>query len=194
MEILFVTHNDNKAKEIRSKISSDILIKGLSDFNFSDEIAETGSTLEENAAIKARYAHDRLGVDCFADDTGLEVLALNNAPGVFSARYAGLQCSADDNIDKLLLNLKNSEHRMARFRTVICLIINDKEHFFEGKVDGVITESRMGNGGFGYDPIFKPNGFVQTFAQMSLEQKNKISHRALAVDQLVRFLETATSI
>jgi XTP/dITP diphosphohydrolase len=193
MELLFVTHNAHKVKEIESKLGNLFRIKSMTDFGLNDDIEESGSTLEENAQIKARYVQEKLGMDCFADDTGLEVEVLNGRPGVYSARFAGPDCIAENNITKLLNELKNQDNRSAQFRTVICLIIEGKEYLFEGKIKGKIVENKAGVDGFGYDPIFQPNGYSKTFAEMSLEEKNTISHRALALNQLVEFFEAKAS-
>lgn len=189
MEIIFATHNSNKTREIKSQLGSKYDIKSLSEIGFTKDIEETETTLEGNAFLKVRAIHNATGKNCFADDTGLEVAALNGAPGVYSARYAVEACNADDNMDKLLLALKGSKNRKARFRTVIALILENKEYTFEGICEGEILTERRGEEGFGYDPIFKPTGFERSFAQMSLEEKTKISHRGLAVSKLVDFLK-----
>ena len=179
MQLVFATHNNNKLKEIQALMPAHITLKSLTDI---------GCT-EDNALIKARYVKNKYGYDCFADDTGLEVNALNGEPGVYSARYAGEQKSSSDNIDKLLAKLKNSKDRSAQFKTVIALIINDTEHIFTGICKGQIIKDKKGNGGFGYDPVFQPDGYDKTFAEMSLELKGKISHRGLAVQKLLNFLQ-----
>lgn len=191
MDLLFASNNAHKVEEVRAKLAPRFNVRSLRDVVGDVDIPETGATLEENAAIKARYLHEQTGMDCFADDTGLEIKALNGEPGVYSARYAGEGCSFDDNMDKVLLNLKGHTDRSARFRTVICLIYQGSEYLFEGVVDGQMMEERVGENGFGYDPIFRPAGFQQTFAQMNMEQKNRISHRGLAVQKLVDFLTTS---
>jgi XTP/dITP diphosphohydrolase len=189
MDILFATNNAHKLAEVQSKLAPlGYRVKGLREVIGEVDIPETGSTLEENAAIKARFLSDRTGMDCFADDTGLEVSALGGAPGVYSARYAGEGCSFDDNMDKLLSALDGAADRSARFRTVICLIKEGTEYLFEGEVKGVILEKRTGSKGFGYDPIFRPDGHDKSFAEMTMDEKNAISHRGLAVEQLVRHL------
>ncbi len=160
----------------------------LAQCGITEDIPETASTIEGNSSLKSHYVYDRLSVDCFADDTGLEVDALGGAPGVHSARYAGKAKCNEDNIALLLANLEGQSNRRARFRTVISLIWNGCEHLFEGVVDGVITESRHGDGGFGYDPVFMPEGYDVTFAQMDAKTKNAISHRGRAVEKLVAFL------
>jgi XTP/dITP diphosphohydrolase len=189
MDILFATNNAHKLAEVQFKLEPlGYRVKGLREVIGEVDIPETGSTLEENAAIKARFLSDSTGMDCFADDTGLEVSALDGAPGVYSARYAGESCSFDDNMDKLLSALDDTTDRSARFRTVICLIKEGKEFLFEGEVKGVILEERSGSEGFGYDPIFRPDGHDRSFAEMTMDEKNAISHRGLAVEQLVRHL------
>lgn len=188
MQLLFATNNKNKIKEIASHISSKINLLGLEDIGCKDELPETQDTLEGNALQKARFVHDNYKVNCFSDDTGLEVEALDGRPGVYSARYAGEQKSAEDNMDKILGEMKQFENRKAKFRTVIALIFDGKEFLFEGFIEGKITYEKKGGKGFGYDPIFIPDGSQMTFAEMNLDEKNKISHRALAVNKLVNFL------
>jgi XTP/dITP diphosphohydrolase len=195
-ELVFATHNEHKIHEIQAILSQEYRILGLDDVEFQDSVPENANSLEGNASQKAWYVHHRLGKDCFADDTGLEVDCLNGAPGVYSARYADLtnERKADEptsvaNIRKLLARMQGETNRKARFRTIISLILEGKEHVFEGIVEGVILEGEKGSGGFGYDPVFLPSGFTETFAEMSLEQKNIISHRALAVLKLVTFLK-----
>jgi XTP/dITP diphosphohydrolase len=192
MELLFASNNAHKVEEVRAKLVPRFNVLSLREVVGEVDIPETGATLEENAAIKARYLHGRTGMDCFADDTGLEIKALNGEPGVYSARYAGEGCSFDDNMDKVLGNMTGHSDRSARFRTVICLIYQGKEYFFEGEVKGELLYERAGEKGFGYDPIFRPEGFQETFAQISMEQKNLISHRGLAVQKLVSFLSTCS--
>ncbi len=170
-----------------------VVVKTLQDLNCDDDIPETGDTLEENALIKARYVYQKFGVACFADDTGLEVEALNGKPGVLSARYAGEAKNADDNMNLLLHQLQNITNRNARFRTVIALIIDGRELLFEGIVNGVILEEKTGTEGFGYDPIFKPNESADSFAEMNLDDKNKISHRGRAIAKLVHYIETSAN-
>jgi XTP/dITP diphosphohydrolase len=188
MKIVFATHNRHKLKELISLMPKSIQLLSLDDINQIDEIPETGDTLDQNAALKSTFVHQKFGLNCFADDTGLEVEALGNEPGVLSARYAGSEKDAKKNMEKLLLKLNGINNRRARFRTVISLIINNNEWQFEGCVTGQIAMSPMGNEGFGYDPIFIPDGYSQTFAQLSLHEKNKISHRAKAVEKLIAFL------
>jgi len=187
-KIVFATGNPNKLKEINAAIKS-FKIVGLKDLGINEEIPETGITLKENALQKAKYVYDKTGLNCFSDDTGLEIEALNNKPGVYSARYAGADCSAENNMQKVLKELYSIRNRKAKFKTVIALILNGKEFFFEGAVNGNILKEKKGSGGFGYDPIFKPEGYKETFAEMSIGLKNKISHRGLAVKKLVAFLE-----
>ncbi len=190
MELVFATANQNKAKEIQTLIPSFIKIKSLNDINCLEDIPETQATIEGNASQKAFYVFDKYKVNCFADDTGLEVEALNGRPGVLSARYAGEMKDANANMDKVLEELVGNENRKARFKTVISLVMNGKEHLFEGIVDGVILTHKLGSEGFGYDPIFVPNGYDKTFAELSIAEKNKISHRAIATNKLVAYLNS----
>ncbi|MDY9920093.1 MAG: non-canonical purine NTP diphosphatase [Proteiniphilum sp.] len=187
-EIVFATNNQHKLDEIRKITGGRLRILSLADIDCHEEIEETGSTLEENALIKAGFVREKYGYDCFADDTGLEVGALDGAPGVYSSRYAGNGCNPADNMDKLLSALKGAENRSAQFRTVIALVINGKEHLFDGVIKGKIIEEKRGTTGFGYDPIFMPDGYDKTFAELGNEVKNSISHRALAMEKLVGFL------
>lgn len=191
-KIVFATGNLNKLKEIKSAINS-FEIVGLKDLGITEELPETGTTLRENALQKAKYVYDKTGVNCFSDDTGLEIESLNNRPGVYSAMYAGADCNAENNMRKVLSELKTFQNRKAQFKTVIALIINGKKFYFEGKVEGTILKEKNGIRGFGYDPIFRPNGYDETFAQMSIELKNKMSHRGLAVKKLVAFLNQDSS-
>lgn len=193
MELVFATQNPNKAKEINSKLGDAFSIVDLKSLNITEDIPETSDTLKGNALQKARYVYQKTKRNCFADDTGLEVEALNGEPGVLSARYAGLQKNASDNMKLLLRNLESKPDRKARFRTVIALIINGEEHLFEGIANGIITPDKQGNEGFGYDPIFMPEGFNTTFAQMSLDEKNKLSHRAKAFDKMKDYLTSENS-
>lgn len=188
-EICFATNNQHKIEEVRAIIGSDFRILSLREIGCHEELPETGETLEANSRQKAEYVFSKYNIPCFADDSGLEVAALNWAPGVFSARYAGEQRNDNDNIDLLLRNMSDSEDRVARFRTVITLIGMQGVHAFEGIIEGTITRERRGNGGFGYDPVFIPDGYDVTFAQMSPAQKNAISHRAVAVQKLAVFLK-----
>ena len=186
-KLIFATHNPNKLAEIKRAVNS-VEVIGLKDIGIQEDIAETGEILEENALIKSQYIYQKTGLACFADDTGLEVDALNGKPGVYSARYAGEQSTAEANIQKLLSELENQKIRTARFRTVISLILHGKKYFFEGEVKGEILHQKTGKDGFGYDPIFKPLGYDQSFAQMTMAQKNEISHRGIAVKKLIHFL------
>jgi len=188
MDIVFVTNNMNKLSEIRSLISSNYNLMSLEEINFNDEIKETESTLEGNALLKARHIFSKYKLNCFADDTGLEVDFLDGAPGVYSARYAGPNCLAKDNIEKVLNELKDANNRKAKFITVIALIIEGEEFVFKGECRGVLIKKPIGSDGFGYDPIFLPNGSNLTFAQMDKYEKGKISHRGLAVKKLLAFL------
>jgi XTP/dITP diphosphohydrolase len=192
MELVFATANQNKAKEIQTLIPSFIKIKSLNDINCVEDIPETQTTIEGNASQKAFYVFEKYNVNCFADDTGLEVEALNGRPGVLSARYAGEMKDANANMDKILHELAGIENRKARFKTVILLVINGQEHLFEGIVDGTLLTHKLGSEGFGYDPIFVPNGYDKTFAELSIAEKNKISHRARAVNKLVEYLNQLT--
>jgi XTP/dITP diphosphohydrolase len=188
-QLVFATNNAHKLQEVAAKIAGKIKILSLDDIGCRDDIAETGVTFRENASIKSHYIYNKYKLNCFGDDSGLEIDALNGEPGVYSARYAGEHGNHEANMDKVLEKLKNEDNRKARFRTVISLIWNGKEVFFDGVVEGSIRRKRSGAKGFGYDPIFEPAGYSITFAEMSLEEKNSISHRALAVEQLVEFLE-----
>ena len=185
---ILASANKNKYIEIASRLTH-IKLLSLVDVGHVDEIIESGMTLKENALIKAKTIYEKYHISSISDDTGLEVHALNGEPGVFSARYAGLPSNSTENIKKLLFNLNQVEDRRARFRTIICLKTKQEQVFFEGVVNGMITHQIMGDSGFGYDPIFIPDGYTQTFSQMSLEQKNKISHRSLAVEKLIQYLE-----
>ena len=187
-KLVFSTNNEHKLEEVKAILEPYYQILSLKDIGEDTDIPETGETLEDNALIKANYLWDTYHTNCFADDTGLEVEALNNAPGVYSARYAGEQKSSTDNVAKLLKELEGKENRNAQFRTVIALIIDGKKYVFEGKIKGVITTSARGDSGFGYDPVFQPEGYDKTFAELTLADKNEISHRARAVEQLALFL------
>ena len=189
MQLCFVTNNKNKLLEVSSILKPIIKINSLDDIEFYDQIPETGSTLEENSLEKAKYIYDKFGMNCFADDTGLEIDSLDGAPGVYSARYAGLNCNADDNIKLVLNKMKGFSNRKATFRTIITLFLDSEQFFFEGKVDGKISIEPKGDFGFGYDPIFIPNGFNITFGEMSSVDKNKISHRKKAINRLSLFLD-----
>ena len=189
MDLIFASHNENKVFEIANLVGNKYKILSLNDINFKEDIIENGSTLQENALIKARTIFNETGKNCFADDTGLLVKSLNNKPGVYSARYAGEQKNADDNMNLLLLNLNNKTDRQAKFTTVIALIMNGNEFIFEGELAGSIILEKKGSNGFGYDPIFKPNGYNYTLAQLDITEKNKISHRALAFKKMIDFLK-----
>ena len=186
-KIVFATGNPNKLKEIKSAING-FEIVGLKDLGITEEIPETGDTLKKNALQKAKHVYDKTGLDCFSDDTGLEIGALNYRPGVYSAMYAGPNCNAENNMRKVLKELEGKTNRNAQFKTVIALILQGKEYFFEGVVKGEILKEKKGKDGFGYDPIFRPVVYKESFAEMSIAQKNEISHRGLAVKQLVNFL------
>ncbi|MFH0761552.1 MAG: non-canonical purine NTP diphosphatase [Bacteroidota bacterium] len=187
-ELIFVTNNRHKLFEIRQITGDGFTVNGLSDIGFSGEIPETEPDLEGNALMKARYIYERYGADCFADDTGLEVDALDGAPGVFSARYAGENATYADNVIKLLEAMNGKVKRTARFRTVIALILDGREYLFKGTVEGTILTENRGNKGFGYDPVFLPDGYDKSFAEMTHDEKNSISHRGRAVAALVQFL------
>ena len=188
MKLVFATHNQNKFREVQAMMPSYIELLSLTHIDCNEDIAETEATIEGNAILKAKYVKDNYGYDCFADDTGLEVIALNNEPGVFSARYAGPENDAEANMKKLLLNLSDKENREARFKTAISLVFEGREELFIGICDGEILELQRGNDGFGYDPVFKPKGYKDTFAEMSLEQKSEIGHRGRAIRQLIDYL------
>lgn len=188
MKLIFASSNHNKILELQSILPKTITILSLESIGCFEDIPETSDTIEGNAIQKANYITEKYGLDCFADDTGLEVDSLNGAPGVYSARYAGLQRSADDNMTKLLEALSHKENRKAQFKTVIALNLRGEQYLFTGTARGEITVAKTGNQGFGYDPIFQPEGFQETFAQLSLEIKNKISHRGKATQQLIDFL------
>ena len=188
-KLVFATNNAHKLEEIRAILGDKVEILSLNDINCHADIPETADTLQGNAALKAQYIFENYGLDCFADDTGLEVEALNGAPGIYSARYAdGEGHDSEANMKKLLSDMQDKENRKARFRTVICLIEDGKEHFFEGIVNGSIIRERKGGAGFCYDPIFMPDGYSETFAEMGNDEKNKISHRARAVQELCEYL------
>jgi XTP/dITP diphosphohydrolase len=189
MKLVFATNNKNKILEVQQLLPESIEIISLESIGCFEEIPETANTIEENAIMKANYISEKYGYNCFADDTGLEVDALNGEPGVFSARYAGYHKNSEDNMDKLLRTLENNPNRKAQFKTVIALNINGNQHLFSGIARGEITRNKIGNEGFGYDPIFKPEGYQQTFAQLSLKEKGTISHRAKATVQLITFLK-----
>lgn len=190
MNIVFATNNINKIKEVQSLLPNTITLISLESIGCFQDIPETADTIDGNAILKANYVTEKYGYDCFADDTGLEVEALNSEPGVYSARYAGEQKNDDDNMNLLLKNLQNHNNRNAQFKTIIALNLNGEQHLFTGIVAGKITLEKIGNQGFGYDPIFQANGFSETFAQLSLAQKGEISHRGKATKQLIHFLNT----
>lgn len=189
-ELIFATNNKHKLTEIQSIVGSDFIIRSLGDIGCTEDIAETASTLEGNALLKAEYVFSKYGMDCFADDTGLEVEALDGRPGVFSARYATDGHDFEANIDKILFELEGISNRKARFRTVIALYLDGSVNYFEGIVNGEIIHARKGIEGFGYDPVFLPDGYELTFAEMPLSEKNKISHRARAVNKLINYLQS----
>ena len=190
MQLVFATNNHNKIKEVQSLIPQHIKLLSLEDIGCLEDVPETQTTIEGNAKQKAEYIKTNYGYDCFADDTGLEVLALNGDPGVYSARYAGEQRNADDNMNKLLNELKPHANRHAQFKTVIALHLNGKLQTFTGICEGDITQTKQGDKGFGYDPIFKAKGYTKTFVEISLEEKNTIGHRGKAVKQLIDFLNS----
>jgi XTP/dITP diphosphohydrolase len=191
MDLIFATHNRHKVSEVQAMLPAGIHVRSLSDLGCDEDIPETADTLQGNALQKAQFVHERYHCNCFADDTGLEIDALDGRPGVYSARYAGEGCSFDDNVRKVLAELENVplKQRTARFRTVVALVLDGRTYFFEGKVEGLMTLERHGVEGFGYDPIFLPEGYGQTFAEMDASEKNRISHRGRAMAKMVGFLE-----
>lgn len=189
MQLVFASNNKNKIKEIQQLLPSSIQILSLEDIGCHEEIPETADTIEGNAILKADYVTQKYGYNCFADDTGLEVEALNGEPGVYSARYSGEQKNADDNMNKLLDKLSEHQNRNAHFKTVIALNYNGEQHLFTGIAKGKITLEKSGNQGFGYDPIFQPEGFKETFAELPMETKNQISHRGKATQMLISFFK-----
>jgi XTP/dITP diphosphohydrolase len=189
MKLVFATNNKHKLQEVRDIVGDRVEVLSLADINCYDDIPETADTLQGNALIKARHIYAKYGLDCFADDTGLEVEALGGAPGVYSARYAGDECNSEANMQKLLQNLTGETNRNAQFRTVIALIIRGEEKLFNGIVKGTIATEKKGDSGFGYDPIFIPEGHSESFAQMSSEMKNSMSHRFRATQQLGDYLK-----
>lgn len=194
MQLTFASNNAHKLDEIRAKlVGADFEVLSLKESGINEELPETGDTLEANAFEKANRVYSKFGLNCFADDTGLEVHALSGAPGVYSAMYAGEKATYGENVEKLLTEMKGKTNRKARFRTIISLVLDATEYRFEGIIEGKILENARGTQGFGYDPVFVPDGFNETFAEMSAEQKNKISHRGLAVEKLVRFLKEDVS-
>ena len=188
MKLVFATNNPNKLSEIRMLLPSSIELLSLKDIECFEDLPETSDTLEDNAAQKSYFVYDNYGYNCFADDTGLEIDALNGRPGVYSARYAGVDSIAENNIKKVLSEMEQFDNRDASFRTIISLVIDGKEYQFDGEIEGQITPEKWGKKGFGYDPIFLPDGFEKSFAQMSIQQKNDISHRGIAVKKLIDFL------
>ena len=189
MKLVFASNNKNKIQEIQALVPNTIQIVSLEDIGCTEDIPETADTIEGNAILKANYVTEKYGYDCFADDTGLEVEALNGAPGVYSARYAGEQKDANDNMDKLLSELKDESNRKANFKTVIALNLNGKQNLFTGIINGKIIEEKIGTNGFGYDPIFVADGYEKTFAELTMEEKSTISHRGIAVKELILFLQ-----
>jgi len=189
-QLVFATNNLHKLEEVAAKISGQIKLLSLEDIGCTEDIEETGHTFAENASLKSNYIYQKYQVNCFGDDSGLQVDALNGEPGIYSARYAGTHGNHQANIDKVLDGLKEASNRSARFLTVISLIWEGQEHFFEGVVEGTIRHERSGAEGFGYDPIFEPAGYNITFAEMSMDQKNSISHRGRAMDKLIAFLNS----
>ncbi|NHF59360.1 non-canonical purine NTP diphosphatase [Flavobacteriaceae bacterium TP-CH-4] len=189
MELIFATHNQHKLEEVKKLFPSDIILKSLNDIGCAEEIPETGKTFEENARIKADYVTSHYALPCFADDSGLLVDALDGAPGVYSARYAGPQKNPDDNMRKLLEAMNDATDRSARFHSVIALNMNNAHRVFKGTVEGDITTEKRGTDGFGYDPIFRPKGYERTFAELSTQTKNSISHRGKAMRQLITYLK-----
>ncbi|WP_439553786.1 non-canonical purine NTP diphosphatase [Flavobacterium macrobrachii] len=189
MKLVFASNNKNKIREIQILVPNDIQILSLEEIGCVEEIPETADTIEENAILKANYVTQKYGYDCFADDSGLEVDALNGEPGVFSARYAGEPKNDDNNMDKLLSNLKDKINKKANFKTVICLNYKGNQQLFTGIINGKIIEEKIGNNGFGYDPIFVADGYLKTFAELSIKEKASISHRGIAVKKLIDFLK-----
>jgi len=193
MKLIFASRNENKFLEIEKIIPKKIQLGNLNELNFYDEIPENEETIEGNATFKAEFIHSKFGVNVFADDTGLEVEVLNGKPGIHSARFAGIECNSNKNINKLLELLKNKKNRKARFKTIIVLIFKQQIYQFEGIVNGEILYKRKGKNGFGYDSIFKPMGLNKSFAELSIEIKNKISHRAIAMSKLIDFIKEIKS-
>ena len=189
MKLVFASNNKNKIQEIQALVPNTFQILSLEEIGCTEDIPETADTIEGNAILKANYVTEKYGYNCFADDTGLEVDALNGAPGVYSARYAGEQKDANDNMDKLLSELNDKSNRKANFKTVIALNLNGKQNLFTGIINGKIIEEKIGTNGFGYDPIFVADGYEKTFAELSMEEKSTISHRGIAVKELILFLQ-----
>jgi XTP/dITP diphosphohydrolase len=192
LQLVFATHNANKLKEIQQQLGTAFTLVSMSDINCTTDIEETGETFAENAQLKTNYISTNYDLNCFGDDSGLCVNALNNAPGVYSARYAGEQKNDHDNMNKLLLALEGNSNRTAYFKTVISLQFNNKNYLFEGEIHGTIALEKRGTNGFGYDPLFVPNGYNKTFAELDSETKNTISHRAIAFKKLIQFLHNTT--
>jgi XTP/dITP diphosphohydrolase len=187
-QLVFATHNAHKLEEVAHKLNGKIQLLSLTDIGCREEIPEIGTTFSQNAAIKSHYVYNKYHINCFGDDSGLEIDALNGEPGVYSARYAGKHGDHAANMKKVLDSLNAVTNRKALFRTVICLLWEGNEHFFEGAVEGTIRHELSGSGGFGYDPIFQPEGYTTTFAEMTLAEKNSISHRAVAMEKMIAFL------
>lgn len=189
MKLIFATHNDHKLNEVRSILGGKISISGLKEIGYFESINETGNTLKENSLLKAKFIHEKFNTDCFSEDTGLEVEAIDNKPGVLSARFAGNDRNSEENIEKLLSLLENKKNRNARFRTVVTLVYENKFYFVEGKVNGVILNKKRGINGFGYDPVFCPTGFDKSFGEISAIHKNMISHRSIAFIKLKKLIQ-----
>lgn len=188
MKLIFATHNHNKLKEVQALMPDSIELHSLDDIGCFEDIPETADTIDGNAILKADYIKENFQRDCFADDTGLEVVALDGAPGVHSARYAGEEKNSEDNVQKLLLELEGAKNRRAQFKTVIALNLNEHQYLFQGICKGTITREKRGDKGFGYDPVFQPDGSDKTFAEMNLEEKSVISHRGIALRDLIEYL------
>ncbi len=189
-EIIFATHNQHKLQEVQTILKEKYNVLGLDSLNFKQEIEETGTTFEQNAQLKAETIFEKFQINCFADDSGLEIEALNGEPGIFSARYAGEPADSEKNIQKVLNKMQNISNRKARFRTIISYKTKEKVMFFEGVIEGQILTEKRGDGGFGYDPIFMPKGYNKSFAELSSEKKNSISHRAIALKKFINYLNT----
>ena len=189
MELIIASQNQNKLVEFKKILGAKINLFSLSDIGLNQEIPENEKTIKKNAMFKAKFVNTQTGKNVFADDTGLEIDSLNGEPGVYSARYSGVERNSDKNIELVLTKLKNKTNRNSRFKTIISLIIDGKSVNFEGVVEGKITEEKRGSNGFGYDPIFQPNGYASTFGEMSLKEKNKISHRSIAINKMVQYLK-----
>lgn len=189
MELIIASQNQNKLVEFKKILGDKINLFSLSDIGLNQEIPENEKTIKKNAMFKAKFVNTQTGKNVFADDTGLEIDSLNGEPGVYSARYSGVERNPDKNIELVLTKLKNKSNRNSRFKTIISLIIDGKSVNFEGVVEGKITEEKRGSNGFGYDPIFQPNGYASTFGEMSLKEKNKISHRSIAINKMVQYLK-----